>query len=115
MSADFDLLGVAASGMAAQRASLDISARNIAAAEAAGPMGSYEREVPEFGVVRDALDESGSAPAIRFTGSHFERAGADALTEMIAVMNAARAYEANASVFDLGKRLAERTLDMGRL
>ncbi|GAC1505816.1 MAG: hypothetical protein NVS1B14_11270 [Vulcanimicrobiaceae bacterium] len=117
MSADFDLLGVAASGMAAQRAALDIAARNIAAAEAAGPMGSYDREVPEFGVVRDALDdEGGAASAIRYTGSRFEHgSGADALAEMISVMNASRAYEANASVFDLGKRLAERTLDMGRL
>jgi flagellar basal body rod protein FlgC len=34
---------------------------------------------------------------------------------MVAVLDAQRAYEANASVFDLGKRLAERTIDMGRL
>jgi flagellar basal body rod protein FlgC len=33
---------------------------------------------------------------------------------MIAVLEAQRAYEANASVFDVGKRLAERTLDVGR-
>jgi flagellar basal body rod protein FlgG len=39
---------------------------------------------------------------------------ADALTEMIAVLDAQRAYEANASVFDVGKKLAERTLDVGR-
>ena len=35
-------------------------------------------------------------------------------TEMIAVLEAQRAYEANASVFDVGKRLAERTIDVGR-
>jgi flagellar basal body rod protein FlgC len=40
---------------------------------------------------------------------------ADALTEMIAVLDAQRAYEANASVFDVGKKLADRTLDVGRL
>ena len=38
----------------------------------------------------------------------------DALTEMIAVLDAQRGYEANASIFDVGKRLAERTLDIGR-
>ncbi len=41
--------------------------------------------------------------------------GADALTEMIAVLDAQRAYEANASVFDVGKKLAERTIDLGRV
>jgi len=34
---------------------------------------------------------------------------------MVAVLNATRAYEANASVFDIGKRLAERTIEMGKL
>ena len=112
---DFDLLSVAASGMEAQRNALDIAARNVAAAEAAGPMGSYAREVPEFSIVRDVADESGSE-TVAFTGTHSERgSNADMLTEMIGVMNASRAYEANASVFDLGKRLAERTIDMGRL
>jgi flagellar basal body rod protein FlgC len=34
---------------------------------------------------------------------------------MVAVLDAQRAYEANASIFDVGKRLAERTIDVGRL
>ncbi len=38
----------------------------------------------------------------------------DPLTELIAVLDAQRAYEANASIFDIGKRLAERTLDVDR-
>jgi flagellar basal body rod protein FlgC len=32
----------------------------------------------------------------------------------VTVLNAERAYEANASVFEAGKRLAERTIDVGR-
>lgn len=112
---EFDLLSVAAGGMQAQRSALDIAARNVAAAEAAGPGGSYERVVPEFSIIRDAAGDDGGE-AIAVTGSHRERgSNVDLLTEMIAVMNASRAYEANASVFDLGKRLAERTIDMGRL
>ena len=113
---DMDLLSIASSGMQAQRAALDVAARNVAAAEAAGPGGSYEREVPEFQVVRDALGDDESAPSIALAGTRREKgSNVDLLTEMIGVMNASRAYEANASVFDLGKRLAERTIDMGRL
>ena len=53
--------------------------------------------------------------AVRFIGTSVERGvDVDAVTEMVAVLNAQRAYEANASVFDLGKRLAERTIELGR-
>lgn len=112
---DFDLLAAASAGMQAQRSALDVAARNIAGAQAAGPNGTYEREVPEFKLVRDALDDGG-AETVEFSGTHRERGtDMDLLTEMIGVMNASRAYEANASVFDLGKRLAERTIDLERL
>ena len=76
-----DLFSIAAGGMDTQRAALDVAARSVAAAEAAGPKG--------HGAV-------------------------DILKEMVSVLNASRAFEANASVFDLAKRLAERTLDMER-
>lgn len=113
---DFDLLSVASAGMQAQRAALDVAARNIAGAEAAGPNATYEREVPEFKLVRDATGDDEAPDTVAFAGTHRERGSdLDMLTEMIGVMNASRAYEANASVFDLGKRLAERTLDLGRL
>ena len=113
---DFDLLSIASSGMQAQRAALTIAARNVAAAEAAGAGGSYEREVPDFALVRDALGNGDDAQGVALAGTHLEKGSSvDLLTEMIGVMNASRAYEANASVFDLGKRLAERTIDMGRL
>jgi flagellar basal-body rod protein FlgC len=113
---DFDLLSVASAGMQAQRSALDVAARNIAGAEAAGPGGTYEREVPEFKLVRDASGDEEPVDTVVFAGTRRERGSdMDLLTEMIGVMNASRAYEANASVFDLGKRLAERTIDMGRL
>ena len=106
------LLQTAASGMEAQRAALNVAARNVAAAEAAGPNGSYERLVPQFQLV----DNDGDAPQIVYTGARPQRGSSvDVLTEMLSVMNASRAFEANASVFDVGKRLAERTIDMGRL
>lgn len=106
------LLKTAASGMDAQRAVLDVEARNVAAAEAAGPKGSYARLVPDFQVVQD---DRGTAE-VRVAGSHVQRGSSvDVITEMVAVLNATRAYEANASIFDIGKRLAERTIDMGKV
>lgn len=110
-----DLLGVlntAASGMDAQRAALELAARNVAAAQAAGPKGSYERAVPEFRMI----DDDDGSPAIRFAGSRVQPGtDVDMLTEMVSVLNASRAYEANASVFEDAKQLAQRTIDMGRL
>ena len=80
-----DLLDSAASGMDAQRAALDVAARNVAAAEAAGPSAEYARLIPDFRVVED---DDGEA-MVRFSGTHQERGtNVDILTEMIAVMNA---------------------------
>ena len=39
----------------------------------------------------------------------------DTLTHMVAMLNVQRAYEADVSIFDVGKRVAERTIDLGRL
>ncbi|MBC5829074.1 MAG: hypothetical protein GIW98_02645 [Candidatus Eremiobacteraeota bacterium] len=119
---EFDMLSLAASGMQAQSAALDVAARNVAVAEAAGRDGSYERLVPDFSTAvaseEDLYSDGLDAPpaSIAYAGAHSEKGSSvDVLSEMISVLNASRAYEANASVFDLGKRLAERTIDLGRL
>lgn len=105
------LLDAAASAMDAQRAALDVAARNVAAAEAAGPDGNYARAVPEFRVVG-----AGGESRVEFSGSHIEPGtNVDMLSEMIAVMNASRAYESDASLFDVGKTLAEKTIELERL
>jgi flagellar basal body rod protein FlgC len=39
----------------------------------------------------------------------------DSIGEMVNVLDAQRAYEADASTFDVGKRLFQRTIEMGRL
>jgi flagellar basal body rod protein FlgC len=108
----FELLDAAASGMAAQRAALDVAARNVAAAEAAGPKGSYQRAVPTFAVVTGDGGTDGDV-RVEFTGTRTERGvNVDVLQEMLAVMNASRAYEADTSLFDTGKRLTQQTLDL---
>jgi flagellar basal body rod protein FlgC len=122
---EFDLLNVAADGMGVQRALLDVAARNVAAAQASTPQHPYPRLVARFAaadpvdsfldVPGDGDDAEPDAAATRFTGAVRSGETADSLTEMIAVLDAQRAYEANASVFDVGKKLAQRTLDVGRL
>jgi flagellar basal body rod protein FlgC len=113
---EFDILISAAAGMEAQRAALDVAAHNVAAAETTTDGAAFARLVPRFATSAPSDDE-GDDPnvPIRFVGTAVERGvDADAVTEMVAVLNAERAYEANASVFDLGKRLAERTIDLER-
>lgn len=104
---DFDLLDVAARGMAAQRELLDVDARNVAAAQAALPGHPYQRLVAR---IVDAPDADAADPVVVTS----EAGTGDALTELIATLDAQRAYEADASIFDIGKRLAERTLDIER-
>jgi flagellar basal-body rod protein FlgC len=131
--AEFDILRASAAGMDAERSALDLAARNVAAAQATDGA-AFERLVPKFALAPSAQDDDGIEPPadlgdsprdedddadalpVRYIGSTAERgADVDAVTEMVAVLDAQRAYEANASVFDIGKRLSERTIDMGRL
>src|ERR1700693_120685 len=117
-----DVLTAPAAGMEAQRAALDVAERNVAAAEATSRDGAFQRLVPRFAVA--GLDRARAhalfsnfemPPPVRFLGTETQRGvDVDAITEMVAVLNAQRAFEANASVFDLGKRLAERTIEIGR-
>jgi flagellar basal body rod protein FlgC len=109
---DFGLLDVAARGMAAQRTLLDVDARNVAAAQAAVPGHPYQRLVARIVAAPegDAEDADDAEPVVVTS----EPGSGDALTELIATLDAQRAYEADASIFDIGKRLAERTLDIER-
>jgi flagellar basal body rod protein FlgC len=104
---DFALLDVAARGMATQRTLLDLDARNVAAAQASTPGHPYQRLVAHL--VAESEDESGESLTVTS-----EPGTGDALTELIATLDAQRGYEADASIFDIGKRLAERTLDIER-
>ena len=116
---EFDLLSGAARGMALQRGFLDIAARNVAAAQASTPAHPYPRLVADLTAFGDESADSdipdgdaGLADVPLATRS--VPGSADALTEMIAALDAQRGYEANASLFDTGKRIAERAIDLGR-
>lgn len=102
-----DLLRAAADAMSAQRSALDVYARNIAAAQAAGPHGIYARSVPRFVVLRDAH----GGEHLRFVGARREPGrDVNVVTEMVAVLDASRAYAADAALFNIGKRMIERTI-----
>jgi flagellar basal body rod protein FlgC len=110
---DFGLLDVAARGMSAQRTLLDLDARNVAAAQAAVPGHPYQRLVAHFVAAADP-DDDFADDADQPVAVTSETGTGDPLTELIATLDAQRAYEADASIFDIGKRLAERTLDIER-
>jgi len=65
------------------------------------------------GALRSVLAGGDRQPKIAF--GMLERSNVSTIEAMMQILTAQRAYEANASVFDLGKRLAERTIDVGRL
>jgi flagellar basal body rod protein FlgC len=112
---EFDMLGTAADGMARQRILLDTAARNVAAAQASTPDKPQARLAAVFAGAVDAAngddDADADEPAYALRP---QRESADAIGELIAALDAQRGYESDASLFDIGKRLAERTLEVGR-
>ena len=138
---DFDIMGAAASGMKAQRAAMDVEARNVALAQTGDVRHPAHGFVPQFASVLAAsdadlpgpaapdtaiearMDESDGSAAgddaqgavVAFAGVRPSLQPIDSIGEMVSVLDAQRAYEADASVFDVGKRLIQRTIEMGRL
>src|SRR5690348_958494 len=105
---EFELLGLAAQGMARERTVLELAARNVAAAQASTPRHEYHRLVADF-VDDPALGDDDLELHVHETNEPV-----DALAEMVSMLDAQRSYEADASVFDVGKRIAERAMDLGR-
>ena len=128
------VLDVAARNVAAAQASTPAHAYPRLVARFAAPQGTALPDgIPEPGAWDEIGTNDGSAGldlnpggggaddpggdqrgGTRYLGTMRSGESADALTEMIAVLDAQRAYEANASIFDVGKRLAERTLTVGQ-
>ncbi len=101
---------------------------------------SFDPAAPQSGVAQDGedldiaesgRDDLGDSPdptsaaadpaalpgAIQYVGTRRRpgaETGIDAVTEMVSVMDAQRAYEFNASTFDAGKRLIQKVIDVGR-
>jgi len=134
----FDSFAISGSGLTAERLRLDLIANNIANIHTTRTAegGPFQRRVPVFaqrleaaragfkgaGVVVAGILRDTSPPIIVHDPSHPD---ADAegyvrypninlANEMVDMLGATRAYEANATVFEAAKELAQRALELGR-
>ena len=103
-----------AGGPNAVGGSSSAGASGSAAADGIPDPGEGDGDVAAGEGLAGAEASDGNGGGTRFVGTARSGESADALTEMIAVLDAQRAYEASASIFDIGKRLAERTLTVGQ-
>jgi flagellar basal-body rod protein FlgC len=135
-----DALSISASGLAAQRVRLDLIAGNLANADSTrGPGGPYRRrvailapEMPPFERLIGALD---SPRGVRVAGvavvpgarlvwnpahpdarpdGYVAMPNVNPITEMVDLLQATRAYEANVAVLGAAKAMAMRALELAR-
>jgi flagellar basal-body rod protein FlgC len=140
---------IAGSALTAQRLRMDVTASNIANAEATSTAegGPYRRESVVFaprqpasfagtmrllgarggaasrGVEVQAIVEDQSDPRRVFDPAHPDAdadgyvsfPNVDLVTEMTNMLSASRAYEANITVINVAKNMAQRTLELGRI
>jgi len=131
----FDCLATSGSGLSAQRQRMEIISQNLANAETTGPQGPYRRKLPVFSEQVGGLGLSASASGVRVTAILEDAsppkliydpgnplAGADGylrkpniniVSEMVDLMAAVRAYEANVAVVGDTKRLVDAALQIG--
>jgi flagellar basal-body rod protein FlgC len=134
----FDSFAISGSGLTAERLRLDLIANNIANIHTTRTAegGPYQRQIPVFaqrleaaatgfkgaGVAVTAILRDTSPPLLVHDPSHPD---ADAqgyvrypninvANEMVDMIGATRAYEANATVFEAAKDIAQRALEIGR-
>ncbi|HXG04216.1 MAG TPA: flagellar basal body rod protein FlgC [Candidatus Binatia bacterium] len=135
-----DAFRISASGLAAQRARLDLIAGNLANAESTrGPGGPYRRRVailtpeqPPFEQLIPGLDSprgvrvAGVAvlPGVRLVWNpahpdaradgYLAMPNVNPITEMVDLLQATRAYEANVTALGAAKAMALRALELAR-
>ncbi|MEJ5186066.1 MAG: flagellar basal body rod protein FlgC [Candidatus Geothermincolales bacterium] len=130
----FDALNVSASGMTAHRFWMDVIASNIANAETTRTAGGgpYRRKEVVFSSFRQELEGSGgegvkvvgdqSPPRLVYDPGHpdaredgyVEMPNVNPVTEMVDLVVASRAYEANAMALEAAKSMFLRALDILR-
>ena len=137
-----EILKTAGSALTAQRLRMDVISSNLANAEATSTPegGPYKRERVVFGpVLRDSFNKvtGGAAsggvevkgivqdqdePRMVFDPTHPDAdedgfvayPNVDMVTEMTDMLSASRSYEANITVVNVAKSMAQRALDIGR-
>ncbi len=66
------------------------------------------------GAAHAASMQLGQSGVVAMTGVRQTNIDDNAITQMVDMLNAQRAYESNASVFDVGKSVMEKTLTLGQ-
>ena len=66
------------------------------------------------GAMNAAASSLGSPGIVQMTGVKQGNIDNNAITQMVDMLNAQRAYESNSSVFDVGKSVMEKTLTLGQ-
>lgn len=133
MSTLFSALKVSAQGMTAQRTRLNVTSSNIANIQTtrSAEGGPYRRQDPVFqavdlgdgvsGVEVESIESDQSEPRKVYDPGHPD-SDADGyvampninlVEEMVNMITAQRAYEANASVVDTTKKMARSALSIG--
>lgn len=138
----FDIADISTSGMTAEQTRLDVIAQNIANAETTHTPegGPYKRRSVQFmpigtspfatifsnkiggGVRVNKVSPDNSPPRLVFDPNHpdadttgyVKYPNINISNEMVDLLSASRAYEANVTMFNLAKSMEQRTLDIGR-
>ena len=138
MISEFDIMSISATGLTAQRLRIDVIADNIANAETTRtPRGEpYRRKIPVFaeylerartgyrlrGVKVVRIVEDPSPFRLVYDPSHpdadqngyVRMPNVNVLREMVDLISAQRAYEANVAAINATKSMVNAALDIGR-
>ena len=132
-------MAISASGLTAEKLRLDIIANNLANIETTRTQegGPYRRQMPVFeerlreeiemgfkgyGIKVARIEQDGSAPRRVYNPDHPDAGedgyvsmpNIDIVDEMIDMITATRAYEANVTAFNASKSMALKALEIGR-
>jgi flagellar basal-body rod protein FlgC len=123
-------LNISASGLAAQRARLDVIAENLANAETTRTPdgGPYQRQQavlaadPDGGVkVSEVVADPRPPQRVYEPGNpdadaagYVAMPNVNPVEEMVDLVTATRAYEANVTAFNAGKAMTRKALEIGR-
>lgn len=135
----FSVFNISASGLTAERLRMDIISNNIANAnstrtESGGP---YRRELPVFATILEReLAKNTVANGVKVVGivkdnspfkmvydpghpdsnaqGYVEMPNVEVVKEMVDLITASRAYEANIAVINAAKNAAAKALEIGR-
>lgn len=128
--AELDVLGISASALSAHRRWMDVIADNLANAETTRTAdGSpFRRKMVVFeetpsGVSVKSVEEDLSPPRMVYDPSHpdadasgfVQFPNVNTIHEMVDMMTATRAYEANVAAFNATKSMLLKALEIGRV